>query len=184
MAHEEQHCDQRRRRHQYQQKQPQVQPSDRLAPVAALGIRRQLPLGYLTSNGYRKSRRPLAACGRRTGRWVDPNAGTTLSFNASRITCRILSTKTNSMSLNSSFGTSSKSLRFKAGIMILVTRARRAARTFSLMPPTARTLPRKVISPVMATSFRTGLSDKAEIRAVAKVIPADGPSLGIAPSGM
>jgi len=36
-----------------------------------------------------------------------------------------------------------------------------AARTFSLIPPTGRTRPRRVISPVMATSLRTGLPSGA-----------------------
>ena len=38
-------------------------------------------------------------------------------------------------------------------------------------------------SPVIATSRLTGRFVNAEIRAVATVIPADGPSLGIAPAG-
>jgi predicted ATP-dependent protease len=43
--------------------------------------------------------------------------------------------------------------------------------------------PRKVISPVMATSALTGTSVKAEITAVHMPMPALGPSLGVAPSG-
>ena len=54
----------------------------------------------------------------------------------------------------------------------------------TLMPPTPRTRPRKVISPVMATSLRVGVPVSAEMSATAIVIPADGPSLGVAPSGM
>ncbi len=46
------------------------------------------------------------------------------------------------------------------------------------------TLPRSVISPVMATSPRTGMRVRALPMVVARVIPADGPSLGMAPSGM
>ncbi|MOA59535.1 hypothetical protein D3C78_1841830 [compost metagenome] len=45
------------------------------------------------------------------------------------------------------------------------------------------TLPRSVISPVMATSLRTGMPVITETMAVARPIPADGPSLGVAPSG-
>ena len=56
------------------------------------------------------------------------------------------------------------------------------ATTFT--PPTGSTFPRNVISPVIATSFLTALAESAETIAVASVIPADGPSLGIAPSGM
>jgi hypothetical protein len=41
-----------------------------------------------------------------------------------------------------------------------------------------------VISPVIATSFLTGTCDSAETSAVAERNPADGPSFGIAPSGM
>ena len=52
-----------------------------------------------------------------------------------------------------------------------------------LIPPTGNTLPRKVISPVMATASRTLRCVSAEAKDVAMVIPADGPSLGTAPSG-
>ena len=44
-------------------------------------------------------------------------------------------------------------------------------------------MPRRVISPVMAMSPRTGLPVAADIKAMVIVIPADGPSFGIAPSG-
>ncbi len=40
-----------------------------------------------------------------------------------------------------------------------------------------------MISPVIATSWRTGMRVSAETSAVAIVMPADGPSLGIAPFG-
>ena len=60
---------------------------------------------------------------------------------------------------------------------------RRAASTFSLIPPTGSTLPDSVISPVMATSARTGRPDKADASAMTIVTPADGPSFGIAPAG-
>ena len=43
------------------------------------------------------------------------------------------------------------------------------------------TRPRSVISPVMATSLRTGMPVSALTMAVAMVMPADGPSLGMAP---
>ncbi len=58
-----------------------------------------------------------------------------------------------------------------------------AAISFSLSPPTGRTLPRSVISPVMAVSFFMGIFVRAEVSATAMVIPAEGPSLGMAPSG-
>ena len=48
-------------------------------------------------------------------------------------------------------GTSSRSFSFRRGRMTVSMPARCAASTFSLMPPTGRTLPRSVISPVIAT---------------------------------
>ena len=67
--------------------------------------------------------------------------------------------------------------------MTVLMPARNAASTFSFTPPIGSTLPRSVISPVIATSVRTGTRASADTRAVASVMPADGPSLGIAPSG-
>ena len=46
-----------------------------------------------------------------------------------------------------------------------------------------RTRPRSVISPVIATSPRTGMPVRALVSAVASAIPADGPSFGVAPAG-
>ena len=60
---------------------------------------------------------------------------------------------------------------------------RRAASTFSLMPPTGSTLPDSVISPVIARFGLTGRPDSADASAVTIVTPADGPSFGIAPAG-
>src|SRR6185295_17819060 len=77
----------------------------------------------------------------------------------------------------------STSRRFNRGRITVEIFAWRAARTFSLTPPIGRTSPRSVISPVIATSRRTFRSVKAEIIAAAMVMPADGPSLGIDPSG-
>jgi hypothetical protein len=54
---------------------------------------------------------------------------------------------------------------------------------FSLTPPTDSTLPRRVISPVIATSWRTGRPESSEARQVATATPAEGPSLGIEPAG-
>jgi hypothetical protein len=53
-----------------------------------------------------------------------------------------------------------------------------------LDPPTGSTRPRSVISPVMATSPGWCVPVSAETSATAIVIPAEGPSLGVAPSGM
>ena len=61
--------------------------------------------------------------------------------------------------------------------------ARLAARIFSLMPPTGSTRPRSVISPVMARWSRTLRWVSAEAIEVTMVMPAEGPSLGVAPSG-
>ena len=56
-------------------------------------------------------------------------------------------------------------------------------KSFSLRPPIGRTLPLKVISPVIAILFFTGTPVKAETIDVNMAIPAEGPSLGVAPSG-
>ena len=61
--------------------------------------------------------------------------------------------------------------------------ARCAASTLSRTAPTGSTLPRRVISPVIATSLRTGRRVMIETSAVASVTPAEGPSLGTAPAG-
>ena len=67
--------------------------------------------------------------------------------------------------------------------MIILAPDRCAARILLLSPPIGSTRPRSVISPVMATSLRTGMPVKALTMAVAIVIPADGPSLGMPPAG-
>ena len=59
---------------------------------------------------------------------------------------------------------------------------RRAASTFSLMPPTGSTCPVSVISPVMARSPRTGRPVSSDASAVTIVTPAEGPSLGWRPT--
>ena len=51
------------------------------------------------------------------------------------------------------------------------------------MPPTGSTCPRSVISPVIATSSRTGTPVSSETSAVVIAVPADGPSFGTAPAG-
>ena len=78
---------------------------------------------------------------------------------------------------------SSTSLRLRSHRMISLMPARLAARIFSLMPPTGNTCPRNVISPLMAKYFRTLRWVKALARAVSMVMPALGPSLGMAPCG-
>ncbi|MNI23927.1 hypothetical protein D3C73_775300 [compost metagenome] len=61
--------------------------------------------------------------------------------------------------------------------------ARFAARIFSLIPPTGNTFPRKVISPVIANFSFTLRWVNSDVSAVSIVIPAEGPSFGIAPAG-
>ena len=58
-----------------------------------------------------------------------------------------------------------------------------AARTFCLRPPIGSTRPCSVISPVIATVCLTGRPVSSEASAVVIVMPALGPSLGIAPAG-
>lgn len=54
-------------------------------------------------------------------------------------------------------GSSFQSLVFACGKIMVFTLARRAAITFSLMPPTGKILPIKEISPVMAKSGMVAL---------------------------
>src|SRR5260221_11555011 len=58
-----------------------------------------------------------------------------------------------------------------------------AAVTFSLMPPTGSTRPRRLISPVMAVSLRVRRVVSSEISATLMATPAERPSLGVAPAG-
>ena len=61
--------------------------------------------------------------------------------------------------------------------------ARCAAMVFSLTPPMGSTRPVSESSPVMARSGRAGVPIARESSEVTIVMPADGPSLGVAPSG-
>src|SRR4029453_15702377 len=66
------------------------------------------------------------------------------------------------LSTSSTFlGMSAKSFSLSFGMMIVLTPARCAARSFSLTPPIGRTLPRSVISPVIATSRRAGVGGQS-----------------------
>ena len=58
-----------------------------------------------------------------------------------------------------------------------------AASTFCLSPPIGSTRPCSVTSPVMPTVCFTGRPDSSDASAVVIVMPALGPSLGIAPAG-
>ncbi len=93
------------------------------------------------------------------------------------------SSQTNSSLSRASWGMSSKSRRFRAGNITRVRPAAAAATTFSLIPPTGSTRPRRLISPVMAVSLRTLRPVSNEVRAVNMATPALGPSLGVAPAG-
>jgi hypothetical protein len=68
---------------------------------------------------------------------------------------------------------SSRSRSFRLGRITERIPVRCAARTFSLIPPTGSTLPRSVISPVMATSLCTGRRMVSEVSAVMIVTPAE-----------
>ena len=80
-------------------------------------------------------------------------------------------------------GISTRSFTFSSGISTVLIRPRCAASSFSFSPPITSTSPRSVISPVIATSARTGTPLKAETIAVQMPVPALGPSFGVAPSG-
>ena len=85
--------------------------------------------------------------------------------------------------LSSSFRSSMTFFSFCRGRITSRTPARRAASTFSLMPPTGSTRPDSVISPVIAMSPRTGRRVSSDTSAVTIVTPAEGPSFGMAPDG-
>src|SRR5213080_1363278 len=105
------------------------------------------------------------------------------SSSASSSTSSIVSTGLISSSCFTSSGTSTMSLRLRAGTSTVLTPARAAAVSFSLSPPIGRMRPRSVSSPVIATSWRAGRRHRSDASAVAIAIPADGPSLGTAPAG-
>ena len=73
--------------------------------------------------------------------------------------------------------------RFALGRSPALIPARFAASVFSFSPPIGSTSPRSVISPVMATSWRTGRFSISDASAVNIATPALGPSLGTAPAG-
>ena len=80
-------------------------------------------------------------------------------------------------------GMSARSFSFSSGIITVLMPALSAASSFSFRPPMGSTRPRSVISPVMATSLRTGMPVITETMAVTMATPAEGPSFGVAPSG-
>src|SRR5260364_399457 len=80
-------------------------------------------------------------------------------------------------------GNFGESLTFSSGMITSRMPPRYAASSFSFNPPIGNTSPLRVISPVIAMSERTGMPVNMETSAVAIAIPAEGPSLGVAPSG-
>ena len=93
------------------------------------------------------------------------------------------STGTSSTTLRMRAGISLMSFSFSRGMITILIWWRWAAMIFSLRPPMGSTRPLRVISPVMATSRFTGTLIRAEMMLVPMVMPAEGPSLGMAPSG-
>ena len=89
----------------------------------------------------------------------------------------------NCRALRTVWSISSRSDSLSWGMITVWMPFRRAAMDFSRRPPMGSTRPRRVTSPVMATSPRTGMPVRAETMAVVMVMPAEGPSLGTAPSG-
>ena len=82
-----------------------------------------------------------------------------------------------------SCGTSSRSPRLRSGRITSVRPAAWAASTFCLSPPIGSTRPCSVTSPVMPTVCLIGRPLSRLASAVVMVMPALGPSLGIAPAG-
>ena len=75
------------------------------------------------------------------------------------------------------------SARFRSGMITSVSPAAWAASTFCLRPPIGSTRPCSVTSPVIPTVCLTGRPVRSDASAVAIVMPALGPSFGIAPAG-
>ena len=73
--------------------------------------------------------------------------------------------------------------RLRSGMITSVRPAACAASTLCFSPPIGRTRPCKVTSPVIPTVCLTARFVSSEARAVVIVIPALGPSFGIAPAG-
>ena len=118
----------------------------------------------------------------RPRRRVRPRASST-SSSASANTSRTSSTRWNVMTSRTASGTSSRSGPLRFGRITVSSPARWAASTFCLTPPIGSTRPCSVTSPVMPTPARTARPVSKLTNAVVIVMPADGPSLGIAPAG-
>ena len=92
-------------------------------------------------------------------------------------------TKWNSSCSRRCSGISSTSAALSSGATMWRIPRRCAASAFSFRPPIGSTCPLSVISPVIAVSERTGRPVTREAIAVAIVMPALGPSFGMAPAG-
>ena len=118
-------------------------------------------------------RADAGGCWSRAGR-ASKSRGTTSSS---------VSTSRSVRSALTSAGMSTRSFSLCRGKSTVSMPARRAARIFSRTPPTGRTRPVSVTSPVIARLAWMGLSRNRLIKAAAIATPADGPSLGTAPAG-
>ena len=107
----------------------------------------------------------------------------TIDFLGMDSTWSARSTKTNWSARRTVWSISSRSLALAAGRMTVLIPLRKAAMVFSFSPPMGSTRPRRVTSPVMAIPRRTEQPVRAETMAVVMAMPAEGPSLGTAPSG-
>src|SRR5260364_237695 len=118
------------------------------------------------------------ACGGALMPW-----GSGMRSSASSSTRSIQRTGTISILFLTTSAISARSLTFSSGMITSRMPPRCAASSFSFNPPIGNTSPLRVISPVIAMSERTGMPVNMETSAVAIAIPAEGPSLGVAPSG-
>ena len=104
-----------------------------------------------------RARRP---CCHRASAVVGRLSGFGRRRRAASSTWSMVSTRTSLICLRISSGTSRRSFSFLCGRMTVLAPERCAARILLLRPPIGRTRPRRVISPVIATSLRTGMPVK------------------------
>lgn len=112
------------------------------------------------------------------------SSGLTLPLRAILITSLTSETGIIFMPVLTFSGISSRSFSFSFGIItVLMPPQQRRKQLFLQAARIGSTLPCNVISPVIATSFLTGILVSTETSVVYMAIPADGPSFGVAPSG-
>src|SRR6478735_2586022 len=146
-------------------------PEDRYGPASLEEDRRAADL--LGDGTALATTRHAATCGREEA----------VGSSAMPITSSSDITGWNRSSSRTCSGTSWRSARLRSGITRSVRPAACAARTFCLRPPIGRTRPCSVSSPVIPTVCFTGRPVSRDASAVAIVMPALGPSFGIAPAG-